>query len=570
MKHNRSRAYQSITKLLFNLTLFLAIAIGFFSVKLFNAYADTVTTSVTVGNSAPSFTTGPAESPASTTASPTNVGSNVTFRATATDSNGENYYLLLCSSNSASATNGGAPTCGATTWCTSTATNSGSQATCSHTALIGDPSSNTWYAFVCDGNSSSAKCSSGNQGTGDSGSPFIVNHAPSFTSASNDSPKNPGATVTWNTTASDSDGNTVKLLVCKTAGISGDACDGGASDTWCSSLFVGSNPSCGYSIPTVAPDGTFAAYVYIVDQHNFPSAGTPQGSNVPFTINNVAPVVSAVTINGGAAINLVESSTKAVTLTATVSDNNSCQDLSSVLGYVYRSGEGYTRCDKSAKADNNNCYPEISCTVVAGTCTGSTDASANYTCTVNLQYYADPTDANTAYPTEYWLTTIKATDNNNISGNTEVASGVKLNSLTAFSITGSINFGGLGAGEKNDPLDKIVTTTATGNVGLNQEHSGAPNMCIDYPTCSGGTPIGVANQKYALGKSTSYALGTKLSTSATEVYLAVYKPVSVSPSTKNTWWGILIPSGTQAGEYTGVNTITAVKSAPSDWVLPPS
>ena len=547
--------------------ILLSIPFFVFSSKVFKAYADTVTTAVTVGNSAPSFTGGPAENPASTTTSPTNVGNNVTFQATGTDSNSEDYYLLLCSSSSATATNGGAPTCNDTTWCTSTATTSASQATCSYTTLLADSSSNAWYAFVCDGNASSASCSTAQQGSGDSGTPFIVNHSPGFSSPANDGPKNPGQTVTWTTTSSDSDSNTVKLIVCKTAGISGDACDGGGADTWCSSSLVASNPTCGYEIPSVYPDASYDAYVYVVDQFDFGSTDAAQGSNVSFTVNNIAPVVSAVTINGGTAIDLTESSTKEITLTATVTDNNSCYggEINSVLGYVYRSGVAYSGCDTSGEADNNYCYPEVSCTVVGGTCTDDTDGSANYTCTVNLQYYTDPTDINTEYPDDNWLDTIKATDDDASPHNTEVSTGVELNSLTAFDVTGSINFGGLGADESNDPLDKTVTTTPTGNVGLDQEHSGSTNMCVDYPTCSGGTPIGVSYQKYALASLTAYSSGTVLSTSATEVELNVAKATSGSPTTKDTWWGILIPSGTEAGAYSGANTITAVKGEIVNW-----
>jgi hypothetical protein len=357
----------------------------------------------------------------------------------------------------------------------------------------------------------------------------------------------------------------VKLIVCKTAGISGDDCDGGASDRWCESSLVASNPSCGYDIPSVAADGTFDAYVYIVDEHDFGATSGSQGSNVSFTINNVAPVVSAVTINGGSAIDLEESTTKEVTLTATVSDNNSCQDISTVLGYVYRSGIGYTGCDTSGEANNDNCYPEVSCSVSGGTCEGSTDASADYTCTVNLQYYADPTDANTEYPTQNWLDTIKATDDDSATDNLEVSTGVEMNSLTAFDVTGSINYGGLAPEESNDPLDKIVTTTPTGNVGLDQEHSGAANMCVDYPTCSGGTPIAVSYQEYYTVSSRSYGSGTDLSTTPTEVELDVEKIRNGTVYTKNTWWGILIPTGTVTGEYAGANTITAVKGETANW-----
>ena len=548
---------------------FFVIAI-FTLAKVFEVKADSVTTSVTVGNSAPAFTVTPFEDPASSTTTPTNVGSNVVFKATATDANNDNYYLILCSTNSVTPVNGSAPTCVATTWCTSTSTSTASQASCSRTALIGDASSNAWYAFVCDG-SSSASCSAGSQGTGDSGSPFIVNHRPGFSAVSNDSPKNPGQTITWSTTASDSDSNTVKLIVCKTTGITGDACDGGGSDTWCSSSFVASNPTCGYSIPSVAPDGSNNAYVYIVDQHNFPSTDAYQGSNVSFTISNVAPVVSAVTINSGAAINLEESTTKAITLTATVTDSNSCAgaEIASVLGYVYRSGITYGGCDTSGEANNNNCYPEVSCTVVGGSCTGTTDASADYTCTVNLQYHADPTDDNTQYTAENWLNTIKATDNNSATHATQVSAGVELNSLIGidlgYTVTASLNYGSLGAGQTNDPLDKILTTTPTGNVGLDQEHSGSANMCVNYPTCTGGTPIPVANQKYSLTAATAYASGIALSTTETEVELNIPKPLTTTPTTKNTWWGMHIPIGTVSGEYSGVNTITAVKGDVLSW-----
>jgi hypothetical protein len=563
MIKNRVTLTRDILSISIKLGLFFSVFLFFlFLTKIFDAQAETLTTSVTVGNAAPTFTVNPFEDPASSTTSPTNVGSNVTWRATGTDANNDNYYLIVCSTNSVTPGSAAAPTCGGTTWCTSTSTASASQASCNRTTLAGDSHSNAWFAFVCDHLSTGAACSSTHQGSGDSGSPFVVNHAPNFTAVSNNSPQNPGGTITWSTTASDPNGYDVKLLVCKTAGITGGACTG---DSWCTSNFAASNPSCNYEIPSVAPAATNNAYVYIIDEFNFPATSAQQGSNVGFTINNVAPVVSAVTINGGVAINLEAETTKAVTLTATVSDNNSCEDIDTVEAYVYRSGIGYSGCDTSGEANNNYCYPEVSCSVVGGTCTGPTDASANYTCTVNLQYYADPTDTNTQYPTQTWLNTIKATDNAAVSGNTEVSTGVNVNSLNAFSITGSINFGSLGVDQSNDPLDKIVTTTPTGNIGLDQEHSGAANMCVDFPTCSGGTPIGVANQKYSLTTSTAYASGTVLSTSPTLVSINVPKPTSGTPATRNTWWGILIPTGTLAGAYSGENTVTSVKSNPSNW-----
>ena len=138
-----------------------------------------------------------------------------------------------------------------------------------------------------------------------------------------------------------------------------------------------------------------------------------------------------------------------------------------------------------------------------------------------------------------------------------------LNSLTALDVTGAISYGGLDVGQSNDPLDQITTITPTGNVGLDEELSGS-NMCTDYPTCSGGQ-IAVGYQKVSLSSSTAYASGDALTGSATEYELNLAKAESDSPTTANTWWGILIPSGTVPGTYSGVNTVDGVKGETANW-----
>lgn len=770
-----------------------------------------------------------------------------------------------------------------------------------------------------------------------------TNTAPTFTNFSNNGPVNPGSNITFSATASDPDGNNITLVVCKTQGVTGTACDGGSGDTWCTSSAVASNPSCVYSVPSVYPDTTYNTYPYIFDSQNEPATGSYQGVLSTFSINNVAPTVSAVTINGGTSISLESGTTKAVTLTATVSDNNSCQDVSSVLGYAYRSGVGYVTdggtyylnasdattsdpnavwtndanafdglttttaytatqgstssnyllgqgsnapttgdtissvkarvyndvsrggavaapiytnslaellgtpthagyqpgvgdyvdsntvgywkldeasgsgaylldssgnnyhgtptsttfetgklgggrgfsvttskisigdlaafevgtftidayiyktgncnygfctifgkgssgyegfvfgtilrgannvlhvrindggsgttqildgttalsnntwyhvaavvnssthsmklylngnlensgtftetiyygatavrignsnanedigfagvldevrfsdiertpteisnysslvselsvgdyvtlaapsggwtwtalndletklyksdsstyaaapakvelevttgsgagCSNSTDSNFNNCYPEITCTVDTGTCTSSTDASANYTCTTNIYYYADPTGTNTQYPLDTWMDTIKATDNNSETNALQVSVGVQMNMLEAMSITSSINYGTLSVQSGNDPLDRTTTSTPTGNVGLDHEIYGT-DMCTDYPTCS-ASKILVANQKYALTASTSYSSATTLSTTPTPVYIDISKPTTGSPTTKNMWWGMYAPLNTSPGSYSGTINVTAVASNPSNW-----
>jgi hypothetical protein len=392
-----------------------------------------------------------------------------------------------------------------------------------------------------------------------------ANTAPTFTNFSNNGPVNPGSTVTFSSTASDSDGDNITLVVCKTQGVTGTACDGGAGDTWCTSSASASNPSCGYSVPSVYLDDTYNTYPYVFDEHSEPATGSYQGVLSTFVVNNVTPIVSAVTINGGAAISLESATTKAVTLTATVSDNNSCfgTEISSVLGYAYRSGVGYTGCDTSGEANNNYCYPEVTCTVVGGTCTDNTDASANYTCTANIYYYADPTGTDTQYPSDTWMATIKATDDDTASDALQVSVGVQMNMLEAMSITSSINYGTLSVQTGNDPLDRTTTSTATGNVGLDHELYGT-DMCTDYPTCA-ASKILVTYQKYALATSTPYSSATQLTTSPTPVTIDISKPTSASPSSKNMWWGMYAPLNTSPGSYSGTINVTAYASDPLNW-----
>jgi hypothetical protein len=529
--------------------------------------AETVNTSVTAGNSSPTFTAGPAESTTSDGTTPTNEGSNVTFQATATDSNAEDYYFAVCKTNTVTpGTSGAAPSCGGGNWCITTATDSGVQASCNYTTVNGDAESNVWYGFVCDNNTTSSSCSSSSQGTGGTGSPFKVNHDPAFSAVADDggggadSGANPGGAITFTATASDTDtdtaNDTVTLVVC--ADTNGATISGCTGTQLCVSSAAASAPNCQINIASVAPDGNNNYYAYVFDSHSFAS-GSNYRSGV-YVISNVSPSVSSVTLNAGGDITLAEGTTTNVVVTGTVTDNNSCQDLSTIETSAYRSAIGYSGCDANAEDDDNHCYAQVSCSVSGASCTGPTDASANYTCTVVFQYHADPTIANTVYPTETWKSTINAIDNNSASANTELTTGVEVLTTTALDVSAAINYGSLDVGQKNDPLDKTTTVTATGNVGLDEELSGT-NL-----TDGGAGVIAVSKQKHALATSTSYASGTALSTSPTEYELNCLKTTaSGSPQTKNTWWGIEIPAGIPPGAYAGTNTVTAVLGETANW-----
>lgn len=129
-------------------------------------------------NTTPTFTTGPSDGGSSSDA-PTTVGSNVTFTATATDEDDDQYYFAICKTNAVTSSSNAAPTCDGGSWAISSATNSASQATVTYTTLSANFGTNAWYAFVCDKTISDAACSAASQGAGNNGSPFVVQAASS-------------------------------------------------------------------------------------------------------------------------------------------------------------------------------------------------------------------------------------------------------------------------------------------------------------------------------------------------------------------------------------------------------
>lgn len=530
--------------------------------------AETVITIVTAGNSSPVITSEPGTSIPSDGTNPINVGNNLTFRATATDISAEDYYLIICKTDSVIPGVGGAPpTCSSGSWCVSSVTDSGVQASCTYSTQDSDPESSVWYAFVCDNNLSFASCSSpGNTGSGSTGSPFKVNHDPTFTAIADDggggadSGSNPGGSMTFTSTANDDDidtlQDTVKLVVC--ADTNGATASGCSGVELCTSAFFASIPSCQINIPVVAPDGSYNYYAYVFDSHGFASASNYVTGT--YIINNVSPTVVSLTLNNSLNISLAEGVTTSVPVTATVSDYNSCQDVMTVETSVYRSEIGYPACDTNAEDNDNYCYAQVTCTLTGGTCTGSTDEFSDYSCSVDMQYHADSTFTDSLFPLENWLNTVKVMDDNSQNHDLEVSAGVEVLTTNALDVTNVINYGSLNIGDKNDPLDKITVVTATGNVGLDQELAGTDM------SDGGSGVIGVGYQKHSLVSGTAYASGIPLTTILTEYEINILKTtVANTPETKNTWWGLEIPTGIPPGVYTGTNTVTAIKGELVEW-----
>lgn len=570
---------------------------------------DYATTTVTVLNTPPQWTGDARELFESSTTTPTDAGQAVYWVATGTDANAESYFLLICmTSATPTAAANAPPTCGGGTgnqWAISATTTSGAQATAATTTADAWAEVNAWFGWICDFNTVTPRCNSAyRQGTSTPAyaSPFEVNHRPSFSVYIDDSPRDPGATVTFYSTSSDSDtsgtADTVKLIVCNLNDFSTSTNECGPGGYIASStVYVSANASTSYTIVIPTQDQDYTAYGFVIDNHGFEASGGAHGTDSTLTVNNVAPTVdaSSITLNGGNDLVLTEElgQTTGFTLQYTAHDNNSCVTAASsseIVGYslaFYRSGVTDTVCDGSAGAYNaNNCYVSgvptttwnLSCTASSTSCSGALDTGQVFDCTFPLWYIADPTDGtatSTQYPTEYWMGAIQAVDDDSATGTkstSTVANSKDVTSFLAFALnTLFIPYGSLEPGSQTDPISATTSISATGNVGLDERLTGE-SMCVTYGTnneCPNSATSTIAESEQVFATSSvSYASGIALSsTTQQELEVNVFKSTSTStPATGNTIWGIRVPSAvTLAGDYKGENTFFAVHGEAVDW-----
>jgi hypothetical protein len=562
------------------------------------------TTTVTVLNTPPQWSVDAQEYGGSSSSTPTNAGDVLRWTAIGTDSNNEPYYLLICATNaSPTALSSAPPRCDTSVnqWAVSTSTASGAEATAATTTLATWAEVNNWYAWLCDDNVTNPRCNpTAKQGTGTTSSPFEINHRPTFTVFVDNSPTLPGQIVTFMSTSSDTDvsgfADTVKLIVCSTNSFSTttDTCT--ATTVASSTVFSAANASSTYTIAIPTQDQNYAAFGFVIDNHGFEATGGAQGTDAVLTVQNAAPTVASSTIvlNNGTDMLLTQAATQTpnYALQFTVSDNNSCvnfastSEITSYRATVYRSGVGSTTCSgvTAGSYNANNCYTSavasstwgLTCTASSTSCSGPTDTTVGYNCSFPLWYIADPTDGtatSTQYPTQNWLSSILAVDDNAATSSlSESSTGVEVLSFLSFALnTLSIPYGALAPGEQTDPISATTTLSATGNVGLDERLTGS-SMCTSYSTgspCpnSATSTIAESNQVYATSTRT-YAASTALSsTTANELEVNIPKSTATSSqATRDTIWGIAVPiSITLAGNYKGENTFIGVVGESAFW-----
>jgi hypothetical protein len=252
------------------------------------------------------------------------------------------------------------------------------------------------------------------------------------------------------------------------------------------------------------------------------------------------PVASGVAINGtDASITLTENSTTNVVVTATVTDNSGCADITKVTVKFYKTATG------AGAADNaNNHYTLTTPAVVQDDCEGFV---ATYTATIPVQYYADPAE---------W--TAQATPTDEADG-TVATNTITMNMLTAFDLTGSITFGELALNTDTGTTDKIATVTNTGNVaiGVAVDGYGIENGDGLAMKCTHGSIL-LEKEKYSKTASTEYASKTPLTDTAAPVADFSVAQRTTTKTTGKIYWGFGLPLNGVGGTCSGTVVFTAI------------
>ena len=603
-----------LTALTGMMVFFVAFLFDAGTQQLSKVSAQTATTTLTVLNTPPAFTLNAYEVTESSTSSPTNSGDVVQWRAIATDSNNNPYFLLICNTNASPTASAGTgigtapPNCGggATRWTRSAGTASGVAATAATTTTEIAPfgEANNWFAWVCDDVAVNPRCNNvpvrGYSAT--NSSPFHVNKRPVLSAFGNNGPVNPGGTLTFRSTSTDPDTvggeDTIKLVVCQTN--SYNTVTNTCSSNFLASTTVGvfSNATALYSLAAIVRDNSYGAFGFIVDQHGHEALANPISQS--FTVNNVAPTTLGgdISLNGGTDLTLTVpgGQTTGKTLSFTLRDANSCVNTTGVPGsefngyraVVYRSSVGTTTCNSTAGSFNpNNCYPSqalssawnLACTASTTSCTGPTDDSMIYNCTFPLWFVADPTDSGPNTPAAFaasnWLAAVAGIDDNSAIGPlVNTSAPVELISFTAIDLISSqIPYGALEPGNNTGTLNATTTIRSLGNTGLDQELRGE-SMCGTFSVSNKCKPSATStvpeNQQKFSTTSRSYGSAFSVTLSSTtikELELNVPKTTSTStPQRGTTYWGIAVPSSiTLAGAYTGLNTFIAKVAEAANW-----
>ena len=285
-----------------------------------------------------------------------------------------------------------------------------------------------------------------------------------------------------------------------------------------------------------------------VKNYDYYSSGAKFNCSYTEASSNTLPVASSVSIDSAAAsVALTEATTKNVVCTATVTDDDGYEDITSVEAKLYRTGVG-----AGAGDDNSNHYTltgDANCVPSGGS--GTTET---YTCTFPVQFYADPTDAGSTYEADNW--TCQVTPSDDVGAGTAATDTIEMDSLTALNVTATITYGALALNANTGTADQTTVVTNTGNRQIDAQVDGYGASDGDgyAMTCTIGT-FALSYERYSIAASTDWATKTQLTDTAATI--TAFDLAKGASSTKNIYWGLGLPSTGVGGSCSGKVNFTA-------------
>jgi len=269
------------------------------------------------------------------------------------------------------------------------------------------------------------------------------------------------------------------------------------------------------------------------------------------SVSNSFPIASNVELNGILDITLTANETAIVQGDATVTDNNGCQQITSVNATLYRTDVG------AGAANNNRSHYSVVCQSNAD-CSGPADTTDTFTCVFNMSWYADPTDSGT-YDYTNW--TLNITPSDGIGGTSGTAQ-QEVNSLMSLSIDASaIAFGSLELGKNTTTDNQNTTAINTGNIELDINILGYGSVIDDSycMVCDTGE-IDVYYLEFD-SSSFNYGEGTPLTETNQTIELDLGRGSEGTPTpSSNVFYGLGLPSSGIGGNCTGTIVLVAEQS----------
>jgi hypothetical protein len=260
--------------------------------------------------------------------------------------------------------------------------------------------------------------------------------------------------------------------------------------------------------------------------------------------NDPPPVASGVAINGtDTSITLTENTTTNIIVTATVTDDNGCADITGVTVKFYKTATGAGAAD-----DENNHYTVTTAdepvTIVQNTCVGLV---ATYTAIIPVWYYADPAE---------WTAQVTPTDG--VTGTVSTDT-ISIDTLKALSVTGTIVYGELALNADTGTTDKTTTVTNTGNasIGVAVDGYGAENGDGKSMMCTHGSIL-LEKEKYSKTASIAYADKTVLTDTAATITDFTISQRTTTATTGDIYWGFGLPINGVGGSCSGTVVFTAI------------